>query len=38
MILATKLYEKLLSFEDETLINIETCIPILYATGILNAI
>ena len=38
MILAGKLYEKLLEFDDLELLNIETSIPILYSAGILSVI
>ena len=37
-ILASRVYQQLSTFDDQSLVNIETCIPILHATGVLQAI
>ena len=37
-ILASKIYDQLAAFDDESLINIETSIPILHSTNILQVI
>lgn len=38
LILINKLYEQLTHFEDENIVNIETSIPVLHATKILQVI